>query len=59
MECNKILQNVTELPCLFYQMLQNTGTETTYCCKMIYKLIKAPIFHNILIHFVNKISTFR
>ena len=39
MECNKLLQNVTECRCLIYEILRNAEAETTECYEMIYKLI--------------------
>ena len=58
MECNKLLQNVTECRCLIHEMLWNIEAETTQCYKMIYKLIEAPTIHNILLNSVNYISTY-
>ena len=31
MECNKLLQNVTECTCLIHEMLQNAEAETMEC----------------------------
>ena len=33
--------------------VMNVDAETTKCYELIYKLIKASTFHNILLHYVN------
>ena len=52
MECNELLQNVTECGCLNREMLRNAEVETTECYEIIYKLIQAATLRNILIHSV-------
>ena len=73
MDCHEMLQNVTECSCLIYgvqqnvteyrclihNLLRNAEAETTECYEMVYKLIKAPSFRNILLNSIHKISTFR
>ena len=52
MKCNKLLQNVTKCRFLIHEILRNADAETMECCEMIYELIQAPTFRNILLHSV-------
>ena len=45
-------QNITGCRCLIHEILRNAEAETMECYKMIYKLILAPTFHNIVLHSV-------
>ena len=48
MECSKLLQNVMECRCLIHKMLRNAEAEARECSEMIYQLIYAPTYCNIL-----------
>ena len=48
-----MVQNVKEFIGFIHQMIRDTTVETTECYEMIYKLIQAPTFRNILIQFVD------
>ena len=46
-------QNVMKCRCLVLEMLRIADAETTECYEMIYRLILAPMFRNILLHSMN------
>ena len=54
MDCNKMLQSKAEFSCFV-----TAEAELTKYYEIIYKLIWSPTFRNMLINFVNYISSFR
>ena len=43
--------NGTECRCLIHEILPNAEAETTKFYEIVHKLIEAPTFRNILLHF--------
>ena len=51
MDCNKILQSITEPRCFLHQIVWNQEAEPTEYYEMTCKQITSPKFHYVLIHF--------